>query len=69
MRMSERQRREMTGQTEVHISQNYNTTTRSNKTDIIIIAEETVFIQTLAVLPPTAIILALNILIQKFDLS
>ena len=31
---SERQRdREMTGQTEVHISKNYHTTARSNKTD------------------------------------
>ena len=52
--------REMTGQTEVHISRNYHTTTRSNKTEIIIVAEATVFLQTLAVLPPTPIILGIT---------
>ena len=62
---SERQRdREMTGQTEVHISKNCDTTQGPIKqTELINIAEETVFIQTLAVLPPTPIIFG----IKHFD--
>ena len=50
----------MNGQTEVHISQNYHTTPRFNKTEIIIVAEETVFMQTLAVLPPTPVIFGIK---------
>ena len=59
---SERQRdKQMTGQTEANISKNYHATRRSNKTDkIIIVAEETVFMQIMTVLPPIPIIFCIK---------
>ena len=54
----------MTGQTDVHISENYHTTPRSNKKEIIIVAENC-FYATLAVLPTAPIIFG----IKHFDIE